>query len=216
MMKKMLVSGILATSLGLTAASSAFASSGSEHANHRHPMPISGEVVSIGSDSLTMSVTANDEEHFKKFLEKVGISEGENITVNISSDTKIIEDKKEVDLSDFSVGQTVFVVGKIDGSTIDAKVVADKLPKPVMMKGHGRMGGEITAVSTSGNSLTVKGRDGESHTVTYNDDTKFYVDGEVQSENDVSVGDMVKIKARFDKELKQIVATTITVVGVAN
>lgn len=216
-MKKMLVSGILATSLGLTAASSAFASSDTTTSTmRRHPMPISGEVVSIGSDSLTMSVVVENEEHFKKFLEKVGISEGENITVNISSDTKIIEDKKEVDLSDFSVGQTVFVVGKIDGSTIDAKVVADKLPKPVLMKGHGRMGGEVTAVDTSGNSLTVKGRNDESHTIIYNDDTKFYVDGEVQSENDVSVGDVVKVKARFDKELKQIVATTITVVGVAN
>jgi hypothetical protein len=216
MMKKMLVSGILATSLGLTAASSAFASSGSEQMNHRHPMPISGEVLSIGSDSLTMSVNAANEEHFKKFLEKVGISDGEKVTVNISSDTKMIENKQEVDLSDFSVGQTIFVAGKIDGSTIDAKFVADKLPKPVAMKGHGRMEGEVTAISTSGNSLTVKGRDGESHTVTYNDNTKFYVDGEVQSENDVSVGDMVKAKARFDKELKQIVATTITVVGAAN
>lgn len=217
MMKKFLVSGLLATSLSLTAAGSAFASEEMQGPGNRpHFMPLAGEVTAINSSSLTMSVVVGENDFVKKFLDKVGLSAGETVTVNVTSDTKIMENAKEVSLSDFSVGQKVFVVGKVDGNTVDAKMVSDKLPKPVAMKGHGRMGGEVTAISTSGNSLTVEGKDGESRTVVYNDNTKFYVDGEVQTENDVSVGDMVKVKARFDKELKQIVAQTITVVGVAN
>lgn len=215
MMKKMLVSGILATSIGLTATSSAFASAGAHMGMGRHPLPIAGEVTAVNSSSFTISVLAK-QDPVKVFLEKLGISEGEKVTVNVSSDTKIIEDKQEADLSDLSVGQTIFVVGTIEGNTIDAKVVADKLPKPVMMKGHGRMGGEVTAIDTSTNTISIKGRNQEEHSVQYTSDTKFYVDKEVGSEQDVSVGDLVKIKARFDKESKGITATAITVVGVAN
>lgn len=203
--KRFLASGILATSLSLSAVTNTFAAEGDLKPNR--PLPLAGEIVSLDDSSVTIAIKA-DKHRVAKVLEKAGLAAGEEIKVNISSDTRIIEGKEQVDLSAYEVGQTIFVLGRIDGDTVDAKVIADHLPKHFMAH-RLKFGGEVTGVDTSTNTVTVKDKEGTERSVSYSDQTKFIVDGEVANENDLETGTFIQIKGRFDKSTQTVIAQVI-------
>lgn len=202
--KRFLASGILATSLSLSAVTNTFAA---ESDLKLRPLPLAGEIVSLDDSSVTIAVKA-DKHRIAKVLEKARFSAGEEVKVNVSSDTQIIEGKEKVDLSAYEVGQTIFVLGKIDGDTVDAKVIADHLPKHFMAH-RLKFNGEVAGVDTSTNTITVKDKEGTERSIGYSDETKFVVDGEVASENDLETGAIIKVKGRFDKSLQRVIAQVI-------
>lgn len=205
MVKRFLASGLLATSLGLGSVTQAFAAE--ENLHPHRPVPIAGEILSLDDSAMTIAVKA-EKDRIAKFLENLGLSAGSEITVNISSDTKLIENQAEVALSAFEVGQTVFVVGPVDGQTVQAKVVVDRLPKHFFSH-RLKFAGEVTEIDTSGNTITVSDKDGQERTIGYTDQTKFVVDKEVASENDLSAGMKIKIKGHFDQETETLVAQVV-------
>ena len=202
--KRFLASGILATSLSLSVVTNTFAA---ESDLKLRPLPLAGEIVSLDDSSVTIAIKA-DKHRIAKVLEKAGFSAGEEVKVNISDDTQLIEGKEKVDLSAYEVGQTIFVLGRIDGDTVDAKVIADHLPKHFMAH-RLKFNGEVVGVDTSTNTITVKDKEGTERSIGYSDETKFVIDGEVASENDLETGAIIKVKGRFDKSLQRVIAQVI-------
>src|SRR5262245_42758198 len=152
-----------------------------EHRKNGH----GGTVTAVSSNSFTMKLRDNS-----------------TVTVNISTDTKImmILSKQLLQLADIHVNDRVFVKGDMNGTQIDANKVfvipANTHPARIPK-------GTVTAVS--GNTVTVQTNNhGVISSVTVNTDANTTVkkaDGSAGTMADVTVGSSVKVKGLWDEIL---------------
>ena len=107
---------------------------GSSQQHHpRHPAGIPMEITSISVDADGVgTIEAELVRVPDQVTQDKGVDDGTGVTVTTTSETKFVVDGEEADASDFSVGETIFVGGKIDFEelTIEAKVVSDEHLRP--------------------------------------------------------------------------------------
>jgi hypothetical protein len=117
------------------------------------------------------------------------------LTVNTNAATLIRIPRSVIALSDVQVGDKVHVTGTKTGSTIAASVVYDKSANVKFGVAKG------TVTATSGTTLTVQSKNGETATVNTDGDTQIMQDGEAASFDDIEVGTKVKIFGLWDQIL---------------
>jgi hypothetical protein len=108
---------------------------------------------------------------------------GQTVTVQVSATTVYIEAGATASLSDIHVGSEIAVKSSTAGknaTTISATGITILLPT---------QGGVVTAVS--GNTLTVTGFDGASHTITVNTGTRYQKAGQSAALSDISPGSSI-------------------------
>jgi hypothetical protein len=119
---------------------------------------------------------------------KIGLktADGWTRTIDVAGGTKIFLGKEAGQVSDLSVGQEIRLRQKrnADGSF---SVVSLTVPAA-------RAGGTVTAVS--GNTITIKRRDGSTATLTVNGSTVFKQGGAAASKADVKVGSIITAEGK--------------------
>jgi Domain of unknown function (DUF5666) len=119
---------------------------------------------------------------------KIGLetADGWTRTIDVAGDTKVFLGREAGKVSDLAVGDQVRLRQKrnADGTF---SVVSLTVPAA-------RAGGEVTAVS--GNTITIKRRDGSTATLTVNGSTVFRQGGETAAKADVKVGSNVTAEGR--------------------
>lgn len=104
-------------------------------------------------------------------------------TITVTADTKITKAGQAMSLSDLSVGDQIrFAQTKNADGTYTVTAIAIPVAQT---------GGEVTAIS--GNTLTIKRRNGETQTVTLTGSTKYKVGGAAGDKSDVKVGSKVQV-----------------------
>jgi hypothetical protein len=136
---------------------------------------------------------------------------GENAKVAVISSTRITRDRSDAKLSDFKVGDTVFVRGEQGRDGVwSAEMLAERSGQPGQRGGMGMGGGGMrgapvvpedngktyiagTVIKIDGTKLTVKKPDGADQVIEVDDDTSFRNERrESVTLADVKVGDMVR------------------------
>ena len=142
---------------------------------HRHHPGVMGTITAINDGSLTVK-TMN----------------GETAQVNLSDKTQYRKDRQTAKLSDFKVGDQVFVRGESTAqNTWQADVVASGRPGGGMREGMGKqfIAGEIKAIN--GTQLTVLRPDGVTQSINVDESTSFRKQGQSVTLADIQVGDHV-------------------------
>lgn len=134
-----------------------------------------GNITAINGDTLTLKTIAGTE------------------TVKTTGDTMFRRDREAAKLSDFKVGDTVFVAGDKTGDTWTARMVASRTG-PGMFNpddlGKKFILGEVTKID--GTKITIKRPDKVEQTIEVDDDTSFRNSRrESVTLADVKVGDRV-------------------------
>jgi hypothetical protein len=134
-----------------------------------------GNITAINGDTLTLK-TMNGTE-----------------TVKVTADTMYRKDREQAKLSDFKVGDTVFIMGDKSGDTWTARIVASRSGmqgvNPDDM-GKKFIIGEVTKIE--GTKITIKRPDKVEQTIEVDDDTSFRNSRrESVTLADVKVGDRV-------------------------
>jgi hypothetical protein len=120
-------------------------------------------------------------------------------TITVASDTTITRAGVAITLADLNVGDTIaFRQTKNTDGTF--KVVEIRVIVP-------QVGGEVTAVS--GNSLTLKLRDGTSKTVTLTDSTKYFIGPKAATKADVKVGSSVNAQGTTSGDAFTALSVTV-------
>ena len=143
------------------------------------PAPISGKASNINSDAKTFTLT-NDK--------------GE-LTVTVTVDTKFMpKDKTFAEIKD---GGDVAVVGKIDveAKTITATIVMIGKPekpgiKPVI--------GTVSSINTDSKTFVLTADDGKTVNVTWSEKTKFFLQKEQKSADDLKDGATIAVVGKLD------------------
>lgn len=171
--------GVLLTGLFMGAVT-VLASEG-EGGRHTHPhrVPLSGEIVTIDDDSVTITLSDNFEvpEHL---ADKSDLEAGDEVTFVINERTRMHSQDGE----SFESGDTVYVAVFRHDDQAYARAISDQLPNI----GH-HFVGAVISIDTDANEIVVEKRDGTQETVVYTDDTKFLEDKEEVAESSVDVGD---------------------------
>ena len=119
---------------------------------------------------------------------KIGLrtADGWTRTIDVAGSTKVFLGKEAGEVSDLAVGNQVRLRQKrnADGSF---SVVSLSVPAA-------RAGGEVTAIS--GNTITIKRRDGSTATLTVNGSTAYRQGGVDASKADVKVGSRINAEGR--------------------
>jgi len=120
-------------------------------------------------------------------------SDGKDVTVNLSSDTRYRRDRQPAALADFKVGDTVMIGGNPAGeNTWNARFVATRGDGAEQMpEGLGKrfIAGEIKSID--GAHLTILRVDGETQTIAVDENTSFRKQGESITLGDFKPGDHV-------------------------
>jgi hypothetical protein len=104
-------------------------------------------------------------------------------TITVTADTKITKAGTAIALGDLEVGDHIrFGQKKNDDGTYTVTAIAVPVDQT---------SGEVTAIS--GNTLTIKKRNGETQAVTLTGDTKYRVGGAAGAKSDVTVGSKVQV-----------------------
>ncbi|RMF05716.1 MAG: hypothetical protein D6768_00715 [Chloroflexi bacterium] len=136
----------------------------------QHRDRLLGEVTAVGDASLTISAR-----------------NGQEITVNVTTDTKIrlVKERANGDLADIEVGNFVGVLGtKNDDGSVNARriVVLPENPKNL-----DRVRGKVTAIEDS--VIVVETKDGQSQRIATDDQTRFRKGKSKAELADIAVGD---------------------------
>lgn len=123
--------------------------------------------------------------------------DGKTAQVNLSGETKFRKERQDAKLSDFKVGDEIFVRGQSAGAdTWTAEVVASRPAgggqfEQRMREGLGKefIAGEVTAIN--GTQLTIARPDGVSQTISADENTSFRKQNESVTLADIKVGDHV-------------------------
>mgnify|MGYP001605375546 FL=1 len=168
-----------------------------------------------GSGIMTVTLVANPHLREGDVNNLIG-TEGEERTVIFSADetTFVRKFNGETTPDEFSAGDSLMIVGRVnDDNTISARLVKDA---DIWRTNASQRFGEVTAIDTSTNTITLSGRsghggntlettaflglrdrsgdEGQTVTVTYSDSTTFTKDGETVSETTVVVGDRIRVR----------------------
>lgn len=175
---------------------------------------VKGEILEIAGTEVptTMTVEIQANNHLKKndANNLIGV-EGDTITVNVTEDTTIVRKYfGHTDLTEFVPGDLVMMVGKVqtDG-TYSARLIRNKSIWIANTRGHS---GEITAINTDQNQLTVKWH-GKSWRVDISANTQIVKDNDTSATiEDLEVGDLIRARGLYHKTLRIFQAKTIVVV----
>ncbi len=123
--------------------------------------------------------------------------DGNTAQINLSAQTKFRKLRQDAKLSDFKVGDQIFVRGQSAGTdTWNAEVVAARPAgggqlERRMREGMGKefIAGEVTAIN--GTQLTISRPDGVSQTISADESTSFRKQNESITLADIKVGDHV-------------------------
>ena len=164
--------------------------------------PFSAELQDVddngdGTGTLTVTLAANPHLRSGDVNNLIG-DEGDELTVTYDENTRFVRRfNGEATVDEFVEGDLLFVVGRVnDDGTISARLVKDS---NIWMRGVARHAGEVTAIDTTNNEITVVPARSEDDSVTgivveYDDDTAFKKDGETVTESDVEVGDIIHVR----------------------
>lgn len=164
--------------------------------------PFSAELQDVddngdGTGTLTVTLVANPHLRSGDVNNLVG-DEGDELEVTYDENTNFVRRfNGEADVDEFVEGDLLFIVGRVnDDGTVSARLVKDN---NIWQRGVARHAGEVTAVDTSDNEITVVPARSEDDSVTsitveYDDDTVFKKDGETVSEDDIAVGDIIHVR----------------------
>lgn len=163
--------------------------------------PFTAELNSIvmnDDGSGTMTVTIGENPHLLPGdVNNLFGVEGDVKTVTFSPNTHSVRRfNGSTDPSEFVVGDKLLIVGRAnDDGTISAWIIRDN---EIWRLGVATHMGDITSINTATNTLVVhetsiRGED-KDITMTYVDDAKIVIDGEAATENDLQVGDTVRVR----------------------
>ncbi|MDG1949272.1 MAG: hypothetical protein P8J32_00405 [bacterium] len=203
MLTKLRVPAIVLTLASLILIPAAFVSASEgegEHERPKHrPPAIAFEITSV-SDGSIEGIFVNVP---SRLAEEKGVEEGDALTVTYTDETKFMEERAEVTVDAFEVGETVFALGRInfDSMTIDAKAIVDQPVRP-----HFRIG-EVVEVDTDANTILVQAlRPNQENAeenyvlISYDGDTIINEDGEEVDESAISVGDKIHVRGEVNNE----------------
>jgi hypothetical protein len=151
-----------------------------------------------GTGDVTVTLLKNEHLRSGDVNNLIGV-EGDEITVTYDANTKFVRRYNGItEPSEFVEGDFVFVVGRYnDDGTVSARLIKDT---NIWRLGVARHAGEVTSIDTGSNTIVVdpiekQGADRvTSLTISYDDDTKFFQNGEEISENDIEVGDVIHVR----------------------
>lgn len=147
----------------------------------KKPAPISGKASNINSDDKTFTLT----------------NEKGDLTVTVTDETKFMpKDKTFADIKD---GEDVAVVGEIDidAKTMTAKIVMIGKPdkpgvKPVI--------GTVSSINNESKTFELTVDDGKTVNVTWSDKTKFFLQKEQKTADDLKDGATIAVVGKLDGE----------------
>lgn len=134
--------------------------------------------------------------------------QGKNITVNVTPDTKLRRRfGTSAALSEFSVGDNLFIVGKWTDqtkNTLNAKNIRDLS----IQKIKGTFFGSVQSIDTAQNKLVVSTAHRGNQTVSLTSATKIQNrKGEVMGLMDIQPGDKVRVHGLWDRTLNTVQQT---------
>ena len=126
-------------------------------------------------------------------------ADGWTRTISVVSDTTITKGRVAIQLADLNVSDTIaFRQAKNTDGTFKVTEIRVIVPQ---------VGGEVTAVS--GNSLTLKLRDGTSKSITLTDSTKYFVGPKAAAKADVKVGARVHAQGTISGDTFTALSVTL-------
>jgi hypothetical protein len=172
-----------------------------------------GELVAIGTDSITVKVEGKKlpdgtimpvkAENAEKHAEKKLANGTYIITVNDKTNYVRRYNGKS-SLSEFAVGDKVYVVAKAEDDGYVALLVKDVsifFPRKPMLA-------EVESVDATNNTVTVK-KGEKVVTVNVNEDTKVKLDGEEVNLSDLESGDKIAVKGVVNKKSESVFAKAL-------
>lgn len=145
---------------------------------HRGP-GVAGTITAINGDSITLKTR-----------------DGQTAQVNVSDKTQFRKDRQTAQISDFKVGDEVFVRGQQASGVWQAEMMGVRPQgsgdmRERMREGMGKqfIAGEITAIN--GTQVTIARPDGVSQTINADENTSFRKDNQSVTLGDLKVGDHV-------------------------
>lgn len=167
--------------------------------DHRPPA-IAFEITSVTDGSIEGTLVHVPD----RLTDEKGVESGDAVTITYTDETKFMEERTEVTVDAFEVGETAFALGRIDFDlmSIEAKAIVDQ----PMQQRHLFRVGEVVEVDTDANTVLVKGlrpnEDGEENyvLVSYDGDTIINEDGEEADESVIRVGDKIHARGEVNTE----------------
>lgn len=208
MLTNLRVPAIALTLASLILMPSAFVSAsdheGDEQRPKHRPPAISFEITSV-SDGIITGTLVNVPD---RLTEEKGPDDGDVVTIFYTEETKFKQERAEVTVDDFDIGDTAFALGKLqfdeltEEMTIEARAVVDQ---PFRQRHLFRVG-EVVEVDTDANTILAKAlrpsEEGDEQYVliSYDGDTVINEDGEEVAESAISVGDQIHAHGEVNTE----------------
>jgi Cu/Ag efflux protein CusF len=169
-------------------ASPALQEPGSEQAGPRHRGPgVAGTITAIDDSKITIKT-----------------SDGATVQVTTTEGTQFRKNREPAKLSDFKVGDDIFVAGDLKDGVVQARMVGSRPaggPGPEFREALGKhfIAGEVKAIN--GTQITVLRPDGVSQKITVDENTSFRKDQESITLADIKVGDHVFGRGEVKKDV---------------
>lgn len=129
--------------------------------------------------------------------------DGATVEVTTSPETQFRKDRQAAKLSDFKVGDEIFVGGELKDGVVQAKMVGSRAtgPPPEFRDALGKrfIVGEVKAIT--GTRITILRPDGVTQNVTVDENTSFRKDQESVTLADVKVGDHLFGRGEMKKDV---------------
>jgi hypothetical protein len=139
---------------------------------------IMGEITAVNADGFTVKTM-----------------QGNSATVKVSSETKIMRDQQPIKMADLKVGNTIGVSGTPDANdptTWNASFIVDRTAQANEMKanlGKTMIMGEVKSID--GTNLMVLRPDGQTQTISVDENTSFKKGRESVTLADIKAGDRI-------------------------
>lgn len=168
------------------------------------------ELTELDTDSDTMNVTLLANEHLQDgdVNNLVGV-EGDVVTVIWDDNTSFVRRFfGEASEDELTEGDNLLIVGRVnDDGTISARLVRDSSILRFGVSGHA---GVITEMDAGSQTITIEGlKDEGVWTVNYDDETEFWIDGELLSVDSLEIDDIIRTRGVANTELKTVDADVV-------
>jgi hypothetical protein len=161
---------------------------GSEQPGPRHRGPgVSGTITAIDDNKLIINTP-----------------DGATVQVTTTRDTQFRKNRHPAKLSDFKVGDDIFVGGDLKDGVVQARIVGGRPaggPGPESREALGKhfIAGEVKAIN--GTQITLLRPDGVTQNITVDENTSFRKDEESITLADIKVGDHVFGRGEVKKDV---------------
>jgi len=161
---------------------------GSEQPGPRHRGPgVAGTITAIDASEITIKTP-----------------DGATVQVTTTEDTQFRKNRQPAKLTDFKVGDDIFVGGNLKDGVVQAIMVGSRPPGgpgPELREALGKhfIAGEVKAIN--GTQITVRRPDGVTQNITVDENTSFRKDQESITLADIKVGDHVFGRGEIKKDV---------------